>query len=402
MTPYFSILILVFCVVLFVFNSRVNKTILYLIGFLIPFALYGILHYLVFFQDSAFYLALMNIQLMPLYYLAFPMIYFYVRNTLKDNNTLSSKDFLHFLPALISLISVVPFIFSDFDYKLSIAQQFLDNPNSIKTAHTNWFLPNYVNVILRPVLLFLYSFSCLVMIFNYSKKNRIYSPVLQKNLVIKWLTSISVATLLISLCYISITFVFFTTENIAKSAFNQMIITSISGFIYALIPLIIFVFPEILYGIPRKNPSKRTREAFSTSSKNGKAKTKKDEPKISDQDPLMETANLILNYLETNLPYLNPKFSLEDLANQLKIPKHHAYYCFNTLIKEKFTTMRNHLRVKHAKSLLNAQQINKHSIEGIGLMSGFASKSSFFATFKLVTGITPFEYFKNQTDNKNI
>jgi RsiW-degrading membrane proteinase PrsW (M82 family) len=184
------------------------------------------------------------------------MIYFYVRNTLRDDNTLRPKDYLHFLPALIGLISVIPYIFSDFEYKVAIAQAFIDDPNNIKTVKTHWFYPNYINVIIRPILLFGYGIASLTMIFIYSRKQRRNSPIIQKNKILRWLTAISVVAVMISFCYMWMTYVFFTSESLGKDSFNKLNITYIAGFVYALIPIMIFIFPDILYGIPRAQTSK--------------------------------------------------------------------------------------------------------------------------------------------------
>ena len=384
MIYHFSLLTLALCIVLFTFNLKINRAILYLIGFLVPVACYGIFHHLVFFNQSAFQLALFNVQTIPLYYLAPPMIFFYVRSTLKDNTTLSKSDLLHFLPAFIGLVSILPYIFKSFDYKISIAQQFIDNPNTIKMVHTHWFYPNYVNVIARPTQLFFYSIACLVLIWNYTSEKATQSPVLQKKIVIKWLICISVISFLISLSYMLMTYNFFITTDLKKEVFNQLPISLFGGFAYTIIPVLIIIFPDILYGIPR---------ATTPIEINNENKIEKNTSleKTTD-DPFQETAMQILNYMEQGKPYLNTKFSIVDLIEDLNLPKHHVYYCFNNILPHKFTTLRTHYRIAHAKKLLLSEKVDVMSMEGIGLESGFASKSSFFSVFKQETGLTPFDF----------
>ena len=384
MIYHFSLLTLALCIVLFTFNLKINRAILYLIGFLVPVACYGIFHHLVFFNQSAFQLALFNVQTIPLYYLAPPMIFFYVRSTLKDNTTLSKSDLLHFLPAFIGLVSILPYIFKSFDYKISIAQQFIDNPNTIKMVHTHWFYPNYVNVIARPTQLFFYSIACLVLIWKYTSEKATQSPVLQKTIVIKWLICISVISFLISLSYMLMTYKFYITTDLKKEVFNQLPISLFGGFAYTIIPVLIIIFPDILYGIPR---------ATTPIEINNENKIEKNTSleKTTD-DPFHETAKQILNYMEQGKPYLNTKFSIVDLIEDLNLPKHHVYYCFNNILPHKFTTLRTHYRIAHAKKLLLSEKVDVMSMEGIGLESGFASKSSFFSVFKQETGLTPFDF----------
>jgi AraC-like DNA-binding protein len=345
------------------------------------------------------------VQTLPVYYLAPPMIYFYVRSTLRDDNTLRPKDYLHFLPALIGLISVIPYIFSDFEYKVTIAQAFIDDPNNIKTVKTHWFYPNYINVIMRPILFFGYGIASMMMILIYSKKKRTYSPIIQKNKILRWLTTISVVAVMISFCYMWMTYVFFTTENFGRDSFNKLNITYITGFVYALIPLMIFIFPDILYGIPRartlnNEKSLKSKKVVSKDKVNSETELSQFNPSEFDEDPLNEIAAMIVSYFETKKPFVKHDFSIQDLVNDLKIQKHHAYYCFNTLLNEKFTTMRTKYRVEHAKEILTNGDISINTIESMGLMSGFSSKSSFFSAFREVTGITPNEYYKEHNKNQ--
>jgi AraC-like DNA-binding protein len=105
-----------------------------------------------------------------------------------------------------------------------------------------------------------------------------------------------------------------------------------------------------------------------------------------------------LNYIEQSKPYLNTKFSIDDIAEKLNIPKHHVGYCFNNIINIKFTTLRTDYRIDHAKRLLLSSKVDVMTVEGIGLESGFASKSSFFSVFKETTGLSPYDFMKQ---NKN-
>jgi AraC-like DNA-binding protein len=53
--------------------------------------------------------------------------------------------------------------------------------------------------------------------------------------------------------------------------------------------------------------------------------------------------------------------------------------------------------VEHAKELLKGGSADSLSIDGIGSQSGFPSRSSFYATFKAETGMTPSQYLETIT-----
>jgi AraC-like DNA-binding protein len=64
------------------------------------------------------------------------------------------------------------------------------------------------------------------------------------------------------------------------------------------------------------------------------------------------------------------------------------------ILQKKFTAYRTTLRVEHAKELLSAGSADTLSIDGIGSQSGFPSRSSFYASFKTETGMTPSQYLE--------
>jgi YesN/AraC family two-component response regulator len=70
-------------------------------------------------------------------------------------------------------------------------------------------------------------------------------------------------------------------------------------------------------------------------------------------------------------------------------------YCFNAILKTKFTTLKKELRVEIAKKEIMNGKLLSHSMEGVWIKSGFSSKTSFFVSFKEVTGMTPLEYLKS-------
>jgi len=250
--------------------------------------------------------------------------------------------------------------------------------------------------------LFVYSILCLFIIWKYNKKTRDYSPKSQKKLINNWLISISSIALLIGTSYMGVTYIFFNSMEINRVEFSQLNVSLFAGISYTLMPILIFTFPEILYGIPRANKTHLKSE-----SKKNKSSSKKPNTQVligtspDFEDPFQETSQKIISYLHEKKPYLNPKFKIDDLVNDLQIPKHHIYYCFNNVLNEKFTTIRNNLRIEHSKTALLSDQLKLMTVEAIGMSSGFASKSNFFAIFKDATGLTPYEFVKkNSPENQ--
>jgi AraC-like DNA-binding protein len=107
-----------------------------------------------------------------------------------------------------------------------------------------------------------------------------------------------------------------------------------------------------------------------------------------------EDLERILDYLETEKPYVQVSFSLHDLSLALNVPYSRVTTCFNKELNTSFPTYRNKLRVAHAISLLREGVHLNTSIEGVAERSGFKSKSIFYAAFKEEYGITPKDWIK--------
>lgn len=111
----------------------------------------------------------------------------------------------------------------------------------------------------------------------------------------------------------------------------------------------------------------------------------------------IQTVELIeskLSIVKDKKLYCNPNITLTDVAKELKIPAHTLSQFLNDNFKKSFSLFINELRIKKAKKLL--QLSNLYTIEAIGYESGFNSKSTFYTTFKKITGQTPSEYQKSK------
>lgn len=93
--------------------------------------------------------------------------------------------------------------------------------------------------------------------------------------------------------------------------------------------------------------------------------------------------------------FLNPNFTLEEAAKELKITKHLLSQYVNEILGKSFSNLVKEYRVEKAKKLLESQK--NYTIESLGYDSGFNSKSTFFTAFKKITGVTPAEYQKIHT-----
>ena len=121
-------------------------------------------------------------------------------------------------------------------------------------------------------------------------------------------------------------------------------------------------------------------------------------PDVTNKEMDKETQNLIgqkLSIIIEKELFLNPSFSLEEAAKELKLTKHLLSQYVNEVLGKSFSNLIKEYRIEKAKKLLETE--TNYTIESLGYDSGFNSKSTFFTAFKKITGLTPAEYQKMQS-----
>ena len=88
--------------------------------------------------------------------------------------------------------------------------------------------------------------------------------------------------------------------------------------------------------------------------------------------------------------YLNNDLKLTDVADLLDTTPRNIAECIREYENCSFTQLVNNYRIEHAKRLLQEQPDKK--LMNVAIESGFANETSFFRTFKSVTGMTPREW----------
>ncbi len=170
---------------------------------------------------------------------------------------------------------------------------------------------------------------------------------------------------------------------------------NISLLVIALFMLCWFVLkalyhPELFRGV---NPNLQTTKEIIHNLEPGKY-----EETESQQNPEIKTRiEQIKKYMAEQEPYLEPKFSLQDLASRLEMPSRETSVIINRYMGQHFFDFVNEYRIKKAKERLKNATKNELTIQQILFDAGFNSKSSFNTAFKKHTGLTPTEYRNKHT-----
>ncbi|SDL84317.1 Helix-turn-helix domain-containing protein [Catalinimonas alkaloidigena] len=102
----------------------------------------------------------------------------------------------------------------------------------------------------------------------------------------------------------------------------------------------------------------------------------------------------LLRHMQHARPYRQSTLTIQELADQLELPRHHLSQLINEQLGKNFYDFVNGYRVEEAKQLLWDEEYRHLTILGIAEEAGFNSKATFNAVFKKQTGQTPSEFMR--------
>jgi len=365
---------------------------LFLFLFFLINNLYSLAHYATIYSGSKSMIAILLVNFTPFFLLTGPMLFFYVRGVLRDDFKFEKFDWLHFIPAFILLINILPHLFSSYDYKLSFAERVLMNPSEI-INNKNLFVPSSVNFLLRPIIGLIYVGVCIRLMFLKFKFEKPEDK--QSLLIYRWLSLLIFNTLLV---YIS--FLIFTIFSFQSLDYK---IAEVRGYYFlniSLIGLVLFnttllFFPNILYGLPQLDfllPNRIKSPLIELAPKKLVKSFEISEEKLQLLHDKINTYTL-------TKPYLNSDFSLSVMSANTDIPVHHLSFYFNEHLNINFNTWKNDLKINFVIEQIEKGNNELLTLDALAKQAGFVSRTTFLNAFKQKTGLTPTE-FLNTLQNK--
>lgn len=109
-----------------------------------------------------------------------------------------------------------------------------------------------------------------------------------------------------------------------------------------------------------------------------------------------EQVDLLLDLMNTQKLYLNPDLNLADVADHMRMSRHHLSELLSQGVLKNFYDFVNEYRIEHAKDLMSSEVINAYSLSGIARESGFNNYVSFYRVFKRTVGLTPSKFMENK------
>jgi AraC-like DNA-binding protein len=378
------------------FAKRGNRLLNILLS-VIFFARFGqILTSLLFKAGQPHALAFFHQTFTPFYYAAPACFYLYITGFLQDRKRLYSIEWLHFVPALLAVIHVIPWHFPVItDWNL-IGNQLAQNGYFSLRTRTGLF-PPYFHYIFRPLLVIGYLCATWMVVLRLSNKPQQLLESEGRTWIIFFLR---IAT-------------FFQLLGLVPIILRSLHIPYVNTYfivLNCLVLLIILLYtlhkPYIFYGYllvavdwTKKPTSEQTTVTNSHSIPLGAEnppRTLTTAKKINFLDAqLADYAFAMKEIMDREQLYLLHDFQIIDLAAKLNLPIHHCSFVINKQIGKNFRDWINGYRIDHFLKQYPLKS-DKITIEAIASEAGFKSQATFYNAFKKETGLMPTAYFAQE------
>ncbi|WP_452603032.1 helix-turn-helix domain-containing protein [Pontimicrobium sp. MEBiC06410] len=118
-----------------------------------------------------------------------------------------------------------------------------------------------------------------------------------------------------------------------------------------------------------------------------------DDNEGEDFDKVLNDINeKLIQKIKMESVFLNSKLTVKTLAKDIGTNEKYLSHLINKRYDKNFSNFINDYRIEYSKKLLTDKNHQNYTIEAIGGLSGFNSKSGFNSTFKKYTGYTPSQY----------
>jgi AraC-like DNA-binding protein len=164
----------------------------------------------------------------------------------------------------------------------------------------------------------------------------------------------------------------------------------------------ILISPEILYGYDALNNIIQEDKISSLHFDFWDINSKKDINNLQHLKLKEIVSTNIIEYIERiekkrfcNETFNANTFTISDFARNLNIPSSHVTYLFKYHSKISFSDFKKSIRILQAIDHIKSGYLNKNTIEALAKKVGFSTYTSFFTSFKEITGKSPRLYVEN-------
>jgi AraC-like DNA-binding protein len=374
---------IIISLLIWVFQWRQNKAIIYLVSLILLANMRHIMVLLLNQPIESRILAVLLVHFDPVVILIGPLLFLYFKSLIQGKLVIEKWFGLYLIPFSLFLVNTFPYYLLDFESKVQFAKLMQHNNHAAINLPGGTKFFNYdIQMIIAPLHNWIFVGYTIFYLYQQKKKNLIKSKVSRIIVLVKCVILLMMTPVLLHILFATLK----SPHSFDLSFQDSTISYDIMYLSTLLLPLSFFAFPTWLYG---QQSSRSMIEKLKEIWKTGAC-----EPADGLAVKTEKSADLdrIIQHIETKKPYLNPTFSLHTLSKELNIPHLYVSSCFNKEMNISFPEYRKRKRVDHAIALFKEGAHKKMSIEGISAQSGFKNKSTFFLAFQTEFNMTPTEW----------
>lgn len=246
---YISLIGLIIVLLLLLLTNRANRVNYYLAGYFFLVYFHVLVHHVLMFSQDMFWIAVLYINFSFLFMLPGPLLFFYIRGTINGKLSPTKKDLVHFIPSLVMLFITLPWIFTDFSVKESLAVHLIHNPLMLVSHdYAVSQIPSVMIFLLRSISGLGYTGYCLFYIFRIYSNINLSNP--QKHKAVTILLLFLVFQLVMYCVYLVNLFsTYFVYGQDTQNAWGNVLYVS-QGIVFLIHLFILIIFPLFLYKIP--------------------------------------------------------------------------------------------------------------------------------------------------------
>jgi AraC-like DNA-binding protein len=311
-------------------------------------------------------------------YVFAPLPFIYVQSITK-NRAFLWTDLLHFIPALIYIFDFFPVFMLSSEEKLALIQLEINDINSFTAYRQSWIFPDGFHQTFRTILISVYWLLQGLVLIQWKRGKKDPFNSFEKEWV-TWIIFFMTFQFLMFFPFY-LTFFFISKELI----FSLIHLTA--AVLLVLSAFLLYLFPRLIYGL---NELKYVSDQIVNIEPSQQNLKKEPLP----ENKLKEFGEILNKWIEEKKVFLNPGYSIRDLAKDTQIPYYQIAEFINHYLNTSFSDLMNERRIDYCVELFKNGNFSNYTLEAISQECGFNNRNSFASAFKKFKGVTPSEFQK--------
>lgn len=338
--------------------------------------------------------------LAPTTFLIAPASFIYIRSVLNDELKFGKLDWLFLVPSVLVLVNFIPYYLLPIRDKIDYL-----NSNFYGVSPSNDPARGIVPGMFYYIVRICWSAIFLVASFRLIRRFKERNPplvILNNRVLLNWLFTFN--SLLTGVWAATVLKIFIPALKNTQFPVADLLL----GITILFICLQLFMRPSILYGVFRplntiavqalvlpQHEHETIAEQISNPDDRVIQPATENLDQISGHEQL-RYKYLIEHHFQTQRPFLNADYSLEDLVADIRVPRYILSAFINQEYGMGFREFLNRHRVDFFKSNLQKPSWANLTLEAMAEECGFNSRSTFINNFKKITGQTPSDFIRHQ------